>query len=125
MPSTFKKLLIFVFSEKGCIWQLLIRTYSIKLAFCDELHLSEFVISIYFLNLLLVNVNVTSTLVSSKSAAQKMKFAIKEFFSKCDQICNFLWIWTHLLKKSLMENFIFCAAVLKCMLKQLLQMCVL
>ena len=38
-----------------------------------------------------------------------MKFSIKDFFSKCDQICNFLRIWLHLLKKSLMENFIFCA----------------
>ena len=36
-----------------------------------------------------------------------MKFSIKEFFSKCDQIRSFLWIWSHLLKKSLMENFIF------------------
>ena len=38
-----------------------------------------------------------------------MKFSIKDFFSKCDQICSLLWIWSHLLKKSLMENFIFCA----------------
>ena len=36
-----------------------------------------------------------------------MKFYIKDFFSKCDQIRGFLWIWSHLLKKSLMENFIF------------------
>ena len=36
-----------------------------------------------------------------------MKFSIKDFFSKCDQIRNFLWILSHLLKKSLMENFIF------------------
>ena len=41
--------------------------------------------------------------------AQKMKFSIKDFFSKCDQICRKLLIWSHLLKKSLMENFIFCA----------------
>ena len=40
--------------------------------------------------------------------AQKMKFFIKDFFSKYDQIRSFLWIWSHLLKKSLMENFIFC-----------------
>ena len=33
----------------------------------------------------------------------------KYFFSKCEQICSFLGIWSHLLKKSLMENFIFCA----------------
>ena len=38
-----------------------------------------------------------------------MKFSIKEFFSKCDQIHSFLGIWSHLLKESLMENFIFCA----------------
>ena len=33
-----------------------------------------------------------------------MKFSTKDFFSK-----SFLRIWSHLLKKSLMENFIFCA----------------
>ena len=32
---------------------------------------------------------------------QKMEFSIKNFFSK----------WSHLLKKSLMENFIFCAVI--------------
>ena len=36
-----------------------------------------------------------------------MKFSIKGFFSKCDQIRRKLRIWSHLLKKSLMENFIF------------------
>ena len=41
--------------------------------------------------------------------AQKMRFLIKDFLSKCDQIRNFLQIWSHLLRKSLMENFIFCA----------------
>ena len=40
---------------------------------------------------------------------QKMKFSVKDFFSECDQIRSFLWIWSHLLKKSLIENFIFCA----------------
>ena len=38
-----------------------------------------------------------------------MKFSIKDFFSKCDKILSFLRIWSHLLKKSLMEYFIFCA----------------
>ena len=33
---------------------------------------------------------------------KKMKFSIKDFFGKCDQIHR-----SHLLKKSLMENFIF------------------
>ena len=40
-----------------------------------------------------------------------MKFFIKDFFSKCDQIRSFLRIWSHLLKKYLMENFIFCAVI--------------
>ena len=43
------------------------------------------------------------------STAQKTKFSIKDFFSKYDQIRSFLRIWRHLLKKSLMENFIFYA----------------
>ena len=36
-----------------------------------------------------------------------MTFSIKDFFSKYDQIRRKLRIWSHLLKKSLMENFIF------------------
>ena len=39
--------------------------------------------------------------------AQKMKFSIKGFFSKCDQIHSFLQIQSHLLKKSFIENFLF------------------
>ena len=42
------------------------------------------------------------------STAQKMKFSINDFFNKCDQIRR-LRIWWHLLKKSLMENLLFCA----------------
>ena len=38
-----------------------------------------------------------------------MKFSIKDFFSKCYQIRRKLRIWSHLLKKPLMENFIFYA----------------
>ena len=41
-----------------------------------------------------------------------MKFSIKDFFSKCDQIRSFLRIWSLMLKKSLMENFIFCAVLI-------------
>ena len=37
-----------------------------------------------------------------------MKFSIKDFFRECDQIRRKLRIWSNLLKKSLMENFIFC-----------------
>ena len=39
---------------------------------------------------------------------KKMRFSIKDFFSKCEQICSSLRIWSHLLKKSSMENFLFC-----------------
>ena len=42
---------------------------------------------------------------------QKIKFSIKDFFSKCYQIRSFPRIRSHLLKKYLMENFIFCAVV--------------
>ena len=41
--------------------------------------------------------------------AQNLKFPIKDFFSKCDQIRIKLRIWSHLLRKSLMGNFSFCA----------------
>ena len=44
----------------------------------------------------------------------KMKFSIKRFFSKCDQIRRKLRIWSHLLKKFLTENFIFCAVDYTC-----------
>ena len=44
--------------------------------------------------------------------AQKMKFSIKDFFSKYDQIRSFLRIWSHFLKKSLMENLILCAVLI-------------
>ena len=39
---------------------------------------------------------------------QKMKFYIKDFFSKCDQIRRFLRISSPLLKKSLLENLVLC-----------------
>ena len=40
--------------------------------------------------------------------AQKMIFSLKDFFSKYDQFHEKLSIWSHLLRKSLTENFIFC-----------------
>ena len=39
--------------------------------------------------------------------AQKTKFSMKDFFSKSDQIRSLTRIWSHFMKKSLMENFIF------------------
>ena len=41
------------------------------------------------------------------ATGRKMRFSIKDFFSKSDQICIFQLIWSHLLKKSLLENSIF------------------
>ena len=48
---------------------------------------------------------------SKEHTAQKMKFSIKDFFTKSDQIRRKLQIRSHLLKKSLMENFTFFAVV--------------
>ena len=43
--------------------------------------------------------------------AQKMKFSISDFFSKCGQVLKKLRIRSHVLKKSLLESFIFFFAV--------------
>ena len=49
-----------------------------------------------------------------------MKFPTIDFFSKCDQIHSLLRIWSHLLKKSLMENIVFFAVnIANISLKQL------
>ena len=45
----------------------------------------------------------------ARNIALETKFSIKGFLSKCGQIRSFLRIWSHLLKKSLMESIIFCA----------------
>ena len=52
-----------------------------------------------------------STLKGFTIIAQKIKFSIKNFFSQCDQIYWKLRIWSHLLKKRLVENFIFCTGI--------------
>ena len=59
--------------------------------------------------------SVISMITGSKAVytAQKIKFSIKDFFSKCDQIRRKLRIGSHLLNKSLMENFIFCVVLNK------------
>ena len=56
--------------------------------------------------------NCTNWLETCTKTAQKMKFYIKDFFSKFDPIRRKLRIWSHLLKKSSMENFIFSAVQL-------------
>ena len=48
-----------------------------------------------------------STTVPLTSTAQKVNFSSKDFLNKGDQIHRKLRIWSHLLKKSLMQNFIF------------------
>ena len=65
--------------------------YSTSLKFAVKVELRNFFLSIY--------------------SEQKMKLSIEDFFSKCDQIRSKLWIWSHLQKKSLMENFIFYAVL--------------
>ena len=47
-------------------------------------------------------------LASFRLTLHKNEVFVKDFFSKCDQIRGKLRIWSHLLKKSIMENFIFC-----------------
>ena len=62
---------------------------------------------------------------SSKCAsntAQKLKFSITDFFSKYDQIRRKLRICSHLLKKSVLENFIFCAVYVTVSDSKLLQL---
>ena len=69
-----------------------------------EKHFREGYIFIIFLE----SQNLCSLSWATLGITQKIKFSINNFFSKCDQICSFLRIWSHLLKKSLMGNFIFC-----------------
>ena len=58
--------------------------------------------------------NIYGKVLMAKSTihSQKTKFFIKYFFSKCDQIRSFLRISSYLLKKCLMENFIFCTVIM-------------
>ena len=51
--------------------------------------------------------------VSETITTQKVKFSIKDLFSKCEKIRGFLPICSHSLKKSLMKNFIFLWSELK------------
>ena len=48
--------------------------------------------------------NAFCTILGVAYTAQKTKFSIKDFFSKCDQICRKMRIWSHLLEKSVIEN---------------------
>ena len=55
--------------------------------------------------------NLYRPLFFSETTFIKMMLSIKGFFSKGDQIHGFLRICSHLLKKSLMVNFTFCAVI--------------
>ena len=66
--------------------------------------------ALYFVQPIAAIHDIKRTGFTSRTTAQKNKiFPIKNLFTKCDQICKKLRIWSHLLKKSLLENFIFCA----------------
>ena len=67
---------------------------------------------VYILNDVKIFEYPDSAILLLHSRHKKMKFFIKDFFSKYDQMHSFLRIYSHLLKKSLMENFIFCAVIL-------------
>ena len=53
--------------------------------------------------------NFFNTAKKKKKKKKEEEVLHKDFFSKCDQIRSKLRIWSHLLKKCLMEIFIFCA----------------
>ena len=44
-----------------------------------------------------------------KETLHRNKVSIKNFLSKCNQICSFMQVWSHFAEESLMENFNFCA----------------
>ena len=89
------------------------RTSSHKNAFGRLLLQSGDKVSVCFLNKynISVCVFVKSYIISDVKmghcTVQKIKFSIEDFFRKCGQIGSFLRIWSYLLKKSVMENFIF------------------
>ena len=87
-------------SSKQSLWSSIDRPY----------HFNQLQLQNAKLNL--SNFNVTAPFnreIIMHATAQKMKFFIKDFFRKCEQIRSFLQIWSHLLKKALTENFFFCA----------------
>ena len=71
----------------------------------NKLNYQEGIINAYVINHNDNDKSVWESDFSTDIKAQKMKFSIKDFFSKYDQIRSFLQTWSHLLKKSL----IFCA----------------
>ena len=67
---------------------------------------------IYFLTTFLkswvhISDNIAGGGIGIGNTVQKMQFSIKDFSSKCDRSHRNLRNWSHLLKKSLLKNFIF------------------
>ena len=58
-----------------------------------------------WIKLYLINCTISAYYI--RRFSQKMKFSIKDFFSRCGQIRRRLWIWSHSLKKSLMKTSFF------------------
>ena len=69
--------------------------YMIKIRHGSQIHRLQNYLKIVYVDKKLA----LTTLYHVKNTAQKMKFSIKDFFSKYDQIRRKLWIWSHLLKK--------------------------
>ena len=68
-------------------------------------HCIEVASSHYYIVLIIRTLELYISQIFANDTAQKMKFSIKDFFTKCDLICSFL----QKLNKSLIENFIFWA----------------
>ena len=74
---------------------------------CNNNHPQKIILK--FVNFYL-NRNLKWRMYCETLTAQKMKFFIIDFFSKCDKTRRKLRIWSHLLKKSLMKKIFFCVA---------------
>ena len=102
--------------ERSVVTERFIRTFKNKM--CKYMTLVSKNVSIDKLDDKLVNkydntyhitIKIKPADVKANTLHKKMKFFIKDFSCECDQIRRKLKIWSHLMKKSLMENFIFCA----------------
>ena len=86
----------------------------ISFIFCEFSHYKVFVADFFFNVSVTIRLSITRVLDITwytSCIVQKMNFSIKDFLSKCDQILRKLQIWSHLLKKSLIKIFIFCAVL--------------
>ena len=101
---------MYIFSQSNLhVYTLPIDVGSIMLFLCFEIHHIRVILPASSATQRCIQNHVKHLIFNT---AQKMKFSIKDFFSKCDQIRRFLRIWSHLLEKSLIESFIF--YVVKC-----------